>query len=217
MRTKALLLGAMIGAASLVTSMAQVYSVNIVGYVNTTLPRGFVMIHNPLIASPGDINNQPLSTVIPSLPAQSVTLYKYNHVTGQYDLATWDPDFLEWDNPTMNVSPGEGFFAYNSGNPITVTFVGEVPTGTLQMPLFPGFNMIGSKVPQAGLVQTDLGYVPTGNETIYKYVNATGQYDLGTYDPDFQSWDLEPTIGVGEAFWAYRSAAGSWTRTFNVN
>jgi hypothetical protein len=77
--------------------------------------------------------------------------------------------------------------------------------------------MIGSKVPQAGLLQTDLGYVPGGVETIYMYNNATGQYDQATYDPDFGSWDNEPTIGVGDAFWSYRSTAGSWTRTFNVN
>jgi hypothetical protein len=215
MRTKALLLGAMIGAASLVTSMAQVYSVNIVGYVNTAIPVGFSMIQNPLNASPDNT----VASVIPSVPAgQALTIFKYNSASGSYLQVNWDAGFGEWDDPTLVIAPGEGFFAYNGGTTaFTNTFVGEVPTGTLTTPLITGFNMVGSKVPQAGLVQTDLGYVPTGNETIYKYVNATGQYDLGTYDPDFQSWDLEPTIGVGEAFWAYRSAAGSWTRTFNVN
>jgi hypothetical protein len=78
--------------------------------------------------------------------------------------------------------------------------------------------MIGSMVPQAGLLQTDLGFTPAATgDTIFKYNNTTGQYDQAYYDPDFQSWDAEPTIGVGEAFWSYRSAVGDWTRTFNVN
>ena len=54
MRTKALLLGAAVGAIGLATSMAQVYSVNIVGYVNTTIPTGFSIICNPLNATGGN-------------------------------------------------------------------------------------------------------------------------------------------------------------------
>jgi hypothetical protein len=77
--------------------------------------------------------------------------------------------------------------------------------------------MVGSKVPQEGLLQTDLGYTPSATgDTIYKYRNATGDYGIHGYDPDF-GWDEEPRIAVAEGFWAFRSSAGSWTRTFNVN
>lgn len=211
--TKALLLAAAIGAVSLGSAMAQVYSVNIVGYVNTTINHGFTMIQNPLNASPDNT----VGSVIPTSP-HALVIYKYNHVHGNYDIVSWDTDFLSWDDPTLTMNPGEGFFAYNPGAAFTLTFVGEVPTGTLTTPLYTGFNMVGSKVPQQGLVTTDLGYTPApGGETIYQYNNTTGHYDVFNWDGDFQAWDVEPTVGVGTAFFAYRSAAGSWTRTFNVN
>ena len=47
MRTKTLLLTAALSAAGIASSMAQVYSVNAVGYVNTPLVTGFNLISNP--------------------------------------------------------------------------------------------------------------------------------------------------------------------------
>jgi hypothetical protein len=206
----------MIGAAGLVTSMAQVYSVNIVGYVNTTVPVGFSIIQNPLTASPDNT----VASVIPSVPAgAALTIYKFNSASGSYLQVNWDSGFGEWDDPTLTIAPGEGFFAYNgSAAAYTLTFVGEVPTGTLTTPLVVGFNMVGSKVPQAGLVQTDLGYTPSSaGESIYKYNNATGSYLQYNYDAGFGEWDEEPSFGVGEAFFTFRGGPGDWTRTFNVN
>ena len=53
MRTKSILLGAALLAAGVATSMAQVsnvYSVNVVGYVNLNLTNGLNLISNPLDA-----------------------------------------------------------------------------------------------------------------------------------------------------------------------
>ena len=80
---------------------------------------------------------------------------------------------------------------------------------------------LSSKIPQAGLLQTDLGYIPSAGaigDTVYKFVNATGVYQEFIYDSDFQEWDVQPTINVGEGFFLWRGDAGAnWTRTFNVN
>jgi hypothetical protein len=79
--------------------------------------------------------------------------------------------------------------------------------------------MLGSKVPQSGLLQTDLGYVPAAPaESIYQFSNATGGYAIYGWDPA-GLWDPEePSLAVGEAVWIYRlGAPGNWTRTFNVN
>jgi hypothetical protein len=213
MRTKALLLGAMIGAASLATSMAQVYSVNIVGYVNVTIPHGFSIIANPLNVTGGNTLANVMAT-----PPQGVIIYKFRNSTGTYLNNVYDAEFGAWDDDQMTVNPGEGFFVYNPGSAFTVTFVGEVATGPTSVPLVVGFNMIASKVPQTGLIQTDLNYVPdAGGETIYRYRVATGDYGIYSYDPDFSEWDEQPSINVGEGFWAYRRAhGGSWDRTFNV-
>ena len=79
--------------------------------------------------------------------------------------------------------------------------------------------MVGSKVPQSGLLQTNLNYVPTAPaESVYQYNNATGGYAIFGWDPDALWADGEPNLAVGEAVWIYRlGPAGAWTRTFNVN
>src|SRR6478672_7317898 len=46
MRTKTLLLTAALAAVGVSSSMAQVYSVNVVGYVNKSVPKGFYMLAN---------------------------------------------------------------------------------------------------------------------------------------------------------------------------
>src|SRR5437588_10363094 len=58
MRTKTLLLTAALSAAGVASSMAQgtVFSVNAVGYVNTTVGPKFSLIANPLTASDNTIN-----------------------------------------------------------------------------------------------------------------------------------------------------------------
>jgi len=216
MRTKALLLGAAIGAVSLATSMAQVYSVNIVGYVNTPLLNGWNLICNPLNASGGNT----LVNVIPNPPV-GLNVYKYQG--GSYQNSTWDVEFGEWSAPNMTCEPGAGLFINNPGTNITWTFVGEVPTGTQTLNIAQGYNMISSIIPKSGLLQTDLGYDPThatGSDTVYKWINngaGGGGYQSYVYDGEFEEWSVQPNIGVGEGFWLFRGSAGvPWTQTFNV-
>jgi hypothetical protein len=213
MRTKTLLVAAAIGAVSLATSFAQVYSVNIVGYVNTTIPTGYSIIANPLNASPDNT----IASVIPA-PPQAIAVYKYRNSTGSFLQNNFDVDF-GWDDPSMSVLPGEGLFIFNGGAQFTLTFVGDVPIGTVSQDLFQGFNLVSSIIPQTGLLQTDLLYPPSaGGDIVYKYNNATGSYLSFAYDPDF-GWDPEPTLNVGEGCYVLRSQAGTvaWSRTFTVN
>src|SRR3954471_3821610 len=77
MRTKTLLLTAALAAVGVSSSMAQVYSVNAVGYINLSIPHGFSIVGNQLNATP---NNQ-VQNVFGTLP-QPTTLYVYNNSTG---------------------------------------------------------------------------------------------------------------------------------------
>jgi hypothetical protein len=218
MRTKALLVGAAIGAVSLVTSMAQVYSVNIVGYVNVNIPTGWTMIQNPLKASP---DNKVINVVPYGSTDKVFTIQKW--VSGVFIQNNFD---TVWDDETMELNPGEGFFVYNPFPAFTLTFVGEVCTGNstdagMQIPLVNGWNMVGSKVPQAGLLQADLGYVPTAPaEMTQQWDNSQANYVIRSWDEAI-GWDPdaggEPSLGIAEATWIYRLAgAGTWARTFNV-
>src|SRR6266853_2824813 len=108
MRTKTLLLTAALSAAGALTSMAQVYSVNIVGYVNLPIPVGFSMIANQLNNS---ANNQ-LATLIPTPPNASF-FYKFNgagYTVDDYTDGAWEGD----TSGTMTMNPGEGLWVYTT-------------------------------------------------------------------------------------------------------
>lgn len=212
MRTKTLLLTAALGVAAGATTMAQVYSVNAVGYVNVSLVKGWNMISNPLQNQtdntvPGLFGNMELGT----------TVYKWNG-TG-FDSATslGEGEWL-YGGPEFTVLPGDGVFVFvplEVATPPTVTFVGEVLQGDASnMKVKSGFQLISSKVPQTGKVSTDLKFPGDVGDTIYTW-NGAG-YDSFTCLGD--DWlPEEPTINVAQAFWSYKSAEADWNRNFSVN
>lgn len=209
MRTKTLLITAALGAAGVASAIAQVYSVNAVGYVNLTARAGFNLWNNPLDAKADNT----VAKLLPGLPEGSIV---YTYDGANFKLNTWELD--EWSFPNDTLVPGQGFFLrLPPGAPnTTITFVGEVMQGALSTPLVAGFNLVGSKVPQAGGIQTDLGFVPGDGDVVYKFDTATGNYAISTFD--LGEWDpAQPNIGVGEGIWLRKVAAGSWNRTFSVN
>jgi hypothetical protein len=196
------------GAVGAASAMAQVYSVNAVGYVNTALKPGFNLIANPLDAGAG---NNTVSKLLAGVP-DGTAVYTYSP-TGGYVVNTLD--LGEWANPDATLVPGQGFFA-RVGAETTVTFVGEVPQGTLSTPLAAGFNLVASQVPQAGLISTDLKLTVADGDQVYKFDATTQGYSVTTFD--LGEWDpAEPSVGVGEGVWVRKGAAGSWDRTFSVN
>lgn len=210
MRTKTIVLLAAAGVAGIVTASAQVYSVNVVGYVNTEVKAGFNLLANPLDNK--NTGGNTVANLITGIPDESF-LYKYSG--NVYTINNFD--FGEWVDPAMTLVPGEGFWLElpAAAAPVTITFVGEVKQGTLSTPLIAGFNLLGSQVPQAGLLKTDLGFPAEDEDFIYTYKNPAG-YTI--YNFDFGEWTPgEPTIGVGEGFWAEKKVPGSWVRDFSVN
>jgi hypothetical protein len=214
MRTKALLVGAIIGVASLASSMAQVYSVNIVGYINVPIKHGWNLIANQL-------NNSGGNTVLNLMPAppSAISVFTYNSAGQIYNQSNWDTDFLEWDDPTLPINPGQGAFILNAGAEWTLTLVGEVMTGTQTIPMVVGWQLVAPVVPQdLNLALPESAYTPSATgDSVFTY-NATLQtYNQYNYDADFQEWDAQPIITVGQGMFILRTQAGAWTRTFNVN
>jgi hypothetical protein len=232
MRTKAILFTAALVAAGAASSMAQVYSVNAVGYVNLTLPAGFSIIANPLNGNP----DNSLDTILP-LPAagNEAIVYRWDAGVQNYTTLLTFFDGFGWFDPGMNpdnliIDPGEGFFInLPAPGPFNITLVGEVPQGSLSNPLVPGLNMVSSQVPQAlpigdrvALDDGDLDF-PAANEDILYLWNGSG-YDLYTYFDGFGWFDPNsivgatgPVIGVATGFFVAKSANASWDRTFSVN
>src|SRR5436189_3239599 len=131
MRTKTLLLAAVLSAAGIASSLAQVYSVNIVGYINLTLSPGLNLITAQLKGTNQNVNTV-IATTTPAMADNSL-LFTWN-AAGQtfnqsqiYGSGQWlDPQTF---NPSsLTVNPGEAFFINNIGSTaVTLTLVGEVP------------------------------------------------------------------------------------------
>jgi len=220
MRTKALLLTAAIGAAGIATSMAQVYSVNAVGYVNVTVP----VIGNPsyaILANPLNGTNNNIKTILPSVPVGAQVL-KFNPALGFSDPETYFGAAIGWDPGTMDLNPGEGFFVAldaGAGSTATFTFVGEVPVGSLTNSVKSGYNLLSSQVPQTGAVQSVLGLNASAGDQILLWLAAEQRYsDPYTFFGAALGWDpAEPVIEVGTGFFILTGTDYNWTRTFTVN
>jgi hypothetical protein len=217
MRTKMLLAAAAFVAAGVASSMAQsnVYSLNVVGYVNKAFPAfQFVLVNNPLQAT-----NNTLNAIIPTAPDGS-TVFKWS--VANQDLDVSSPTFIVGSGwtPNATVSPGEGFFVVG-GADFTNTFVGEVRQGALSTPLVGNFafEAVGSQVPVGGTLSSVLtGYPAEDGDTVFPW--SVANQDLSTTSPTFitgSGWTPDVNIAVGEGFFLSRGAGPvNWVRNFTV-
>ena len=193
--------------------MAQVYSQNAVGYINVTCgPQRYSMIAHQLLTGA----DRTIGTLIPT--AATGTQFLYLGVGG-FSTAIYDPDEGGWTNPTLNMDLGGGAYLFNpSATSQTFTFVGEVAQGALSTPItVNNFLFRSSRVPQTGLLQTDLQFTPTSGDSIFK-LSAAGAPQTFIYDGDDGWTPGEPTIAVGEAFMLKAALPHlPWNRTFSVN
>ena len=227
MEAKALVLAAAFGWPAISTSIAQVYSVNAVGYVNVSIPaNGWAALGNPLN---GPTNNS-LDNILPIPSGFTAVIYRFDPVVQAY-LAQIDwVEGFGWfsaDDPDPTINPGEGFFLQNGApNPLNITWIGEVPSGTLHNAI-PGGNrwsIRSSVLPKAGRLE-DLGFPPCAGDNVYifdsgcqcyldsyAYVGGFGWYSPSDPDPK------GPYIAVGAGFFLQRAGCPStdWVQSFSV-
>ena len=235
MRTKSLLFTAAIMAAGVVASVAQsVYSVNSVGYVNVTLQPGFNLIANPLNGTNNNIN-----TIIPTAPADSV-IQRWSVAAQTFLPSDTYVDFSPdpgsgcydggFNLSTSVINPGEGFFLQNvSGSQTTITFVGEVPQGSLTNNIGQNYGFYSSVVPQSADLLT-IGFTGA-NDVTYStwdavaqsysqaltYVDFSPDPGSGFYDGGFNLAVAQPAVGQGFLIYNPSGSTLAWTRTFSVN
>lgn len=209
MRTKTLLLTAALGLVGSASMMAQVYSQNAVGYVNVAMKPGLNLVANPLDAGAG---NNTVLNLFKGVPNGAI-VYKFNGAG--FDINTYAGG---WDDDTMALAPGDGFFFKNPGNAdYAVTFVGEVVQGAQTTSVPAGLALLGSKWPAAGNLSENLSF-PAGKngDRIYLW-NGSG-YDIFTFAG---GWDTDdgksPAVGVAQGFWSNLKAAATWSQNFSVN
>lgn len=207
----------MLGAASVVSSFAQnVYSVNVVGYINLTLSNQFSLISCQLDNGAGNL----VTNIFTGLPNQTV-IYKFNGAT--YDSLTFVSAAAGWNPPSqrqMTLAPGEGVFVKKPTGvaTINITFVGEVMQGDLVNPVGLGFDMYSAMVPQQGGIVSVHNYAPANQDVVYKWA-GTGWAGAKTWLTSLNRWNPagEPVLEVGEAVFINSKSVKNWTRTFHVN
>jgi hypothetical protein len=211
MRTKTLLLTAAVVAAGFTAATAQsVYSVNAVGYVNLSLGSGFTLIANPLNTT----NNNSLDSVLPSVP-DGTQILKWDSANQRFFDASQFIDGAGWF-PSATLSPGEGAFI-NLVDPTTITFVGEVPQGTLSNSIPVNFSALSMQTPQA-ISLTDAGFPADDGDQILFWNAAQQRYADALQFVDGGGWiPSEPVPAVGQGFFMNKVTARDWVRTFNVN
>jgi hypothetical protein len=223
MRTKTLLLSGVVAPLSSASRMAQVYSLNAVGYINVTVPPNFSIIANQLNTTNNNISPL-LDSQLGTGAYNGMILFKYNSVNGYTILNVDSLNTPPWTGPatTTTMNPGEAVFIYNPyGTNITLTFVGTVLQGGLTNSLNQNFNLVSSIVPQSGTLDTQLGIVPNVGDIVFTYdsVNGYSIFDQSSTDPSGWASGVHPSVNVGQGFFYYTANASglSWIRNFNVN
>jgi len=205
--------------------MAQnVYSLNVVGYINVPYTNGFQMVANQLHSDSTGTNNTVGGVFGTNLPNLS-KVYGFSTVSG-YGTATYASSTGNWvgGQPTVNnsLSAGGGVWLQipgASGTSGNVTEVGEVHQGTTSLPIVAGFQIMSLVPPLQTTVKTAMAF-PAGNtDKIYQFANPAG-YTTHTYSSSANIWTSgEPNPKVGEAFWVQRAAANggaTWAQTYSV-
>jgi hypothetical protein len=197
MRTKTMLLSALLGALGSVSVHAQnVYSLNAVGYINVTFPPGtYTILTVPLVASPDNT----LNTLLPDTNGQYKHAQVYAFANGAFTITetgvTTNANATGWagGGADISINPGEAVWFYNpETTPMTATFVGTVLTGPQTNTLFSGFNLVGSMVPASGDLATN---------SIMSLTNTTRHDYVYTYDPTtgYSAQDNVALPGNGQA------------------
>jgi len=188
MRTKTLLLTAALVAAGVASSMAQsnVYSLNIVGYVNIPVTSNkFYMLNNPF--DTGQSNNNIASVLVePYVTVDGTNDAKWNnslvyafkqgtgyigeaYVSG-FGWAAGANDVGNGDgSSTLTLPPGKGFWFQPTATS-TVTFTGSVVLGSTNT-VPPGISQLGSAY-AGSTTLSQLGFNGNNNDTMFRWYST---------------------------------------------
>lgn len=228
MRTKTILLTAAVCAAGVASSVAQVYSINVVGYINKVVPAagGYALASNPLKGTSNTIDEMFGGGKLPNGgqvawwdPPGSANPSPPFKVANRTLFGTWAPAGIE----TTVLGPGRGMFIKSptgATSPVTNTFVGEVAQGSLTNKYNPiGYYLSGNLVPDSGLASA-IGLTVPNSGQVLTWTEPNGPYVAHNRPPFGSGWGAttEPNLAVAEGFFLNNSSstAFEWVRNFTV-
>jgi hypothetical protein len=230
MRTKTLLIAAAALAAAVTSSQAQtVYSQNIVGYVNQTLPVGqFVLMTAPLSSTTNAIDVQ-MPCLLNGDEVLTWTPGNFTYTTWSYigagasqpggtGYGNWTTDFVNYCDSPKAVPGGAFFYANGQSIPETNTFAGGVVLSNSVSLAVGQFDLTASTVPIADYLDDPTNMTApfeNGDEvltwsagsftyTTWSYIgpgyNQPGGTGYGNWTTDFVNYCTAPFVGVGQGF-----------------
>jgi hypothetical protein len=209
MRTKLLLLSAAALAAGAASSVAQsnVFSVNVVGYVNQPLTANVLTA----VANPLDNGTNTLDSALSGVPAKSTAQFwtGAGFTSSTKGVSAWVPNNA--------IPPGVGFFV-NSKAAYTNTYVGSVAcnVGASVTNALPAnvLVLVGSKIPYAGdLNDTNLA-INLPAKSIAQFWTGAG-YTSSTRG--VSAWVPALSVGVAQGFFLNSKAPYDWIQTLPAN
>ena len=203
MKIKSLLIAAATLAVGAISSQAQVYSQNVVGYVNIVVSNGYNAFTMPVDYDGSGTNNQVSLIIGTNLPVGSqIQTWNGSGFSGN-SFVKVKSNPAAWQFPTTTYNPGQGMFIFNPSNfPVTVTIAGTVLQGGLTNSYVgTGYSLVGSQFPVAGGITSTYGYVPSIGDQVQAWngngYNGNSYVKVKTNPPGWQFG--EPQIGVGQA------------------
>jgi hypothetical protein len=215
---KTLLIAAAALVAGIVSSEAQVYSVNIVGYVNVVCPAGsYVSVANPL-----DLDGVNNVTNVMASATKGTSILTWNgagfsSVTRSAISGNWPAGAA-----TLNLPPGTGFLVKAGASSFTNTFVGNVipnVPGQTSIPLTNSlYSFVGSTAPFAGqLTDTgtntlNLGVNLAKGSSVLVWPNGAANWVTATKSAINGNWNNNLTISVGEGMLIHPAGSSNWVQ-----
>lgn len=197
-------------------AQSNVYSLNVVGYINLTIVPGLNCVANQLDAD-GTGTNNTLTNIFGSSLNPGSTVYKF--VNGTPNAYTYSHGNFG-GAAGVSLNPGEGCFVYSTASSnITVTTVGQVLQGTWTNNLTPPLTLVSSIAPLSGTIDSTgnggLGYVPAPGDTLYIWDNTLTPPGYDAYTYSHGHFGTDPILQPGEGLFI-DSGNTAWTNTFTV-
>jgi hypothetical protein len=195
MRTKTLLIAAAALAVGVISSEAQVYSQNVVGYANITCPGSqFALIGNQLDTGSNTVNNVLNNGLVSNGGPNGTTISIWNgssFATWYYyspaDASPSPGGFYDGSGTiycTNTLGMSQAIFLHNfASTNLTVTLVGNVTQGTNTYTVTPGLNFYSEPIPLGGtsLDNTNVNFPATSSQDTYQVWTGTGYGPQYTY------------------------------------
>jgi hypothetical protein len=224
MKIKTLAIAAATLAVGAITSQAQVYSQNIVGYVNiVTQPGVQTLICNPLDLDGVDNITNVLAGAPKGVAVQLWNGAGYTAVgRGSFGVGAWTANAA-----TNFIPPGTGFFIQTPGlwtNTFTGTMIPAVG-GTNSLALTGGMlQLVGSVLPVSGTVTNaadqgpgtlNLANLPKG--VALQFWNGAGFTAVGRGSFGVGAWTTNYTVNVGQGFFIKSPTTTNWVQVYTNN